>query len=192
LEDEEARFSSSIARIVRFVTSWRLLMERIEKVIEINAPINVVFGLYSNFEKFPEWMKSLKEVRRVDESHTKWTANAPLMNVEWEAETTAFEPERRIAWKTVRGDVEMDGDVTFEETEGSTTRMHISLGYEPPAGRLGSLVAHLLGSDPEQQIDEELKRFARMAERQAALPSSTKQKKGAAGGGRRAARKRAA
>ncbi len=167
-------------------------MERIEKVIEVNAPIGVVFGLYSDFEKFPQWMKSLKEVRRVDDRYTKWTARAPLMSVEWEAETTAFEPERRIAWKTVRGDVEMDGDVTFEETESGTTRMHISLGYEPPAGRLGSLIAHLLGSDPEEQIDEELKRFARMAESQAAKQGSAKQKKSSARGGRRVARQRAA
>lgn len=166
-------------------------MERIEKVIEINAPVGVVFGLYSDFEKFPEWMKSLKEVRRVDDRYTKWTANAPLMSVEWEAETTAFEPDRRIAWKTVRGDVEMDGDVTFEETESGTTRMHISLGYEPPAGRLGSLIAHLLGSDPEQQIDEELKRFAQMAESQATKQASAKQKKSGKGG-RRAVRQRAA
>lgn len=167
-------------------------MERVEKVIEINAPIKVVFGLYSDFEKFPQWMKSLKEVHRVDDRYTKWTANAPLMNVEWEAETTAFEPERRIAWKTVRGDVEMDGDVTFEETERGTTRMHISLGYEPPAGRLGSLIAHLLGSDPEEQIDEELKRFARMAESQATKQGSAKEKKVSAKGGRRAASRRAA
>ncbi len=167
-------------------------MERIEKVIEINAPISVVFGLYSDFEKFPEWMKSLKEVRRVDDRYTKWTAHSPLMNVEWEAETTAFEPERRIAWKTVRGDVEMEGDVTFEETESGATRMHLSLGYEPPAGRLGSLIAHLLGNDPEEQIDEELKRFARMAESQTAEQGSAKQKKSSAKGGRRAARQRAA
>lgn len=166
-------------------------MERMEKVIEINAPIGVVFSLYSDFEKFPEWMKSLKEVRRIDERHTKWTANAPLMSVEWEAETTAFEPERRIAWRTVRGDVEMDGDVTFEESGRERTRMHISLGYEPPAGRLGSLIAHLLGSDPEKQVDEELKQFARMAERQA-KQTSAKQKKSSAKGVRRGARQRAA
>jgi uncharacterized membrane protein len=166
-------------------------MERMEKDIEVNAPVSVVFALYSDFEKFPEWMKSLKEVRRVDDRFTRWTANAPLMSVEWEAETTAFEPDRRIAWKTVRGDVEMDGDVTFEETESGTTRMHISLGYEPPAGRLGSLIAHLLGSDPEEQIDEDLKRFAQMAESQAAKQTPGKQKKSGKGG-RRKARSRAA
>ena len=172
--NDEALCSSSAAQPSGNGAS---IMERIEKEIEIKAPVGTVFELYSDFEKFPEWMKSLKEVRRVDERHTKWTANAPLMNVEWEAETIAFEPDRRIAWRTVRGDVEMDGDVTFEEMTSGATRMHISVGYEPPAGRLGSLVAHLLGNDPSEQIDEELKRFAQMAETRAAEQGSAKRKK---------------
>jgi uncharacterized membrane protein len=168
-------------------------MERTEKVIEINAPLGVVFNLYSDFEKFPEWMKSLKEVRRVDERHTKWTADVPLMTVEWEAETTTFEPNTRIAWRTVRGDVEMEGDVTFEEIKAGTTRMHILLGYEPPAGRLGSLIAHLLGSDPEKQMDEELKRFTQMAESRASESIAEQPKESSAGGRRRrVARRRAA
>jgi uncharacterized membrane protein len=167
-------------------------MERTEKVIEINAPLAVVFDLYSDFEKFPEWMPSLKEVRRVDERHTKWTANVPLMTIEWEAETTTFEPQRRIAWRTVRGDVEMEGDVTFEETKKGTTLMHILLTYEPPAGHLGSLIAHLLGSDPEKQIDEELKRFTQMAESRARESAAEQPKESSAGGGRRRARRRAA
>ncbi|HEY0378417.1 MAG TPA: SRPBCC family protein [Pyrinomonadaceae bacterium] len=143
-------------------------MERTEKTIEVNAPVEVVFGLYSDFERFPEWMKSIKEVQRSGERTTRWTADAPLVSVEWEAETTAFEQNRKLAWRTVRGDVQMEGEVTFEDTGRGTTRMHFSLKYEPPAGRLGSLVAHLVGSDPARQVEEDLKRFAQLAEKQAA------------------------
>ena len=143
-------------------------MERTERTIEVNAPVGVVFELYSDFEKFPEWMKSIKEVRKSGERMTRWTADAPLMSVEWEAETTAFEPNRKLAWRTVRGDVQMEGEVDFEDAGQGTTRMHFSLNYEPPAGRLGSLVAHLLGSDPAKQVEEDLKRFAQLAEKRAA------------------------
>jgi len=90
-------------------------MERTEKSIEIGVPVEVAFALYSDFERFPEWMKHVKEVRRTGENLTKWAADAPLgINVEWEAEITAFEPNRKIAWRTVRGDVDTDGEVTFE------------------------------------------------------------------------------
>ena len=143
-------------------------MERTEKTIEVNAPVGVVFELYSDFEKFPEWMKSIKEVRKTGERTTHWTADAPLMSVEWEAETTALEPDRRLAWHTVKGDVQMEGEVTFEEAGPEMTRMHFSLAYEPPAGRLGSLVAGLIGSDPARQVEEDLKRFAQLAEKHAA------------------------
>ncbi|HEX8845005.1 MAG TPA: SRPBCC family protein [Pyrinomonadaceae bacterium] len=147
-------------------------MERTEKSIEINAPVGVVFDLYSDFERFPEWMKHIKEVRRTGENYTRWTADAPLgINVEWEAETTALEPNRRIAWQTVRGDVEMEGEVTFEETTPDTTRMHVALSYRPPAGHLGALVAKLFGNDPEKEIDEELRRFAELAENAAGKKS---------------------
>lgn len=147
-------------------------MERTEKSIEINAPVETVFDLYSDFEKFPEWMKHIKEVRRTGENFTRWTADAPLgINVEWEAETTTFELNRKIAWRTVRGDVEMEGEVTFKKTRKGATLMHIAIGYKPPAGHLGALVAKLFGNDPEQEIDEELGRFASLAEsQQAAKP----------------------
>ena len=146
-------------------------MERTEKSIEINAPVKVVFDLYSDFEKFPKWMKHIKEVRRTGENYTKWAADAPLgMNVEWEAETTAFEPNRKIAWRTVRGDVDMQGEVTFEKKGRDKTSLHVALSYKPPAGHLGALVAKLFGNDPEKEIDEELKRFARLAEQRAEKP----------------------
>ena len=153
-------------------------MERTEKSIEINAPIKVVFDLYSDFEKWPQWMKHIKEVRRTGENYTKWAADAPLgMNVEWEAETTEFEPNRKIAWRTVRGDVDMQGEVTFEKRGRDKTKMHVALSYKPPAGHLGALVAKLFGNDPEKEIDEELKRFARLAEKRAEKRPSRRSKK---------------
>lgn len=140
-------------------------MERTEKSIEINAQVDVVFSLYSDFENFPQWMRHIKEVRHTGENYTRWTADAPLgTSVEWESEMTAFEPNRRIAWRTVRGDVEMEGEVTFAETGRGTTMMHVALAYKPPAGHLGTLVAKLFGNDPEEEIDEELQRFKKLAE----------------------------
>ncbi|MDQ3818862.1 MAG: SRPBCC family protein [Acidobacteriota bacterium] len=152
-------------------------MERTEKSIEISAPVKVVFDLYSDFEKWPEWMKHIKEVRKTGENYTKWSADAPLgMNIEWEAETTTFEPNRKIAWRTVRGDVDMQGEVTFEKAGRGKTAMHVALSYKPPAGHLGALVAKLFGNDPNKEIDEELKRFAHLAEQRAQKQSRSGKK----------------
>ena len=140
-------------------------MQRTEKVIEIDAPVERVFDFFSDFESFPRWMRNIKEVRYSGRRYTRWTADAPFgTSVEWEAETTRFEPDHRIAWRSVRGDVYTEGEVIFDETRRGTTRMHIVLGYDPPAGRLGALVAHLFGKDPEQQLEEDLERFADVVE----------------------------
>lgn len=141
-------------------------MLRAEKMIEVDAPVERVFDLFSDFESFPRWMKNIREVRRTGRRMTRWSANAPLgTSVEWEAEVTSFEPDRRIAWRSVRGDVETEGEVIFEETRRGTTMMRVMLGYDPPAGRLGSLVARLFGVNPEEQLSEDLERFAEVAER---------------------------
>ena len=168
-------------------------MERTEKVIEVNAPVGVVFELYSHFEKFPEWMEHIKEVRQTEPRFTKWAADAPLgINVEWEAETTELEPNRRIAWRTVRGDIEMQGEVTFEETERGTTMLRVSIAYQPPAGHLGTLFAKFFGNDPEKQMDEDLQRFVKLAESRAKeKPGRTSQKERASEG-RRSSNRRAA
>lgn len=141
-------------------------MQRVEKVIEIDAPIERVFDLFSDFENFPRWMRHIRDVHYSGRGFTRWTADAPLgTSVEWEAETTAFDPPHRIAWHSVRGDVETEGDVTFRETRRATTMLRVRLSYQPPAGRLGALVAGLFGNDPEQQLEEDLRSFAEVAER---------------------------
>ncbi|HEX8143476.1 MAG TPA: SRPBCC family protein [Pyrinomonadaceae bacterium] len=140
-------------------------MQRTEKVIEINAPVERVFDLFSDFESFPRWMSHIKEVRYTGRRYTRWTAEAPLgSSVEWEAETTRFEPDRRIAWRSVRGDIETEGEVIFQETSRGTTLVRVMLGYDPPAGRLGALVARLFGTNPEEQLEEDLERFAEVVE----------------------------
>ena len=141
-------------------------MQRVEKVIEIDAPIERVFDLFSDFENFPRWMRHIRDVHYSGRRYTRWKADAPLgTSVEWEAETTAFDPPHRIAWQSVRGDVDTAGEVIFKETRRGTTIMHVILEYSPPAGRLGALVASLFGKDPEQQLAEDLKCFRDVAER---------------------------
>jgi uncharacterized protein YndB with AHSA1/START domain len=136
-----------------------------EKRIEIDAPVARVFDLFSDFESFPRWMKNIREVRYTGRRFTRWAAEAPFgTEVEWEAETTHFEPERRIAWRSVRGDVDTEGEVIFEESGRGSTLMRVVLGYHLPAGRLGEIVARLFGTDPEQQLEDDLERFAQVAE----------------------------
>jgi uncharacterized membrane protein len=40
----------------------------------------------------------------------------------------------------------------------------VVLSYDPPAGKVGAAVAKLLGEEPEQQVEEDLRRFKQVME----------------------------
>ena len=55
--------------------------------------------------------------------------------------------------------------IRFEPaTGGRGTTVRVSLKYDPPGGALGALVARLFGENPDQQIDEDLRRFKQLIE----------------------------
>jgi uncharacterized membrane protein len=94
-------------------------------------------------------------------------ADAPLgMTVEWEAEVVEDRPNEMISWKSLDGaDVDTAGSVHFRELPaGRGTEVRVTLKYEPPAGKLGAVVAKLFGKDPEAQIREDLSRFKALME----------------------------
>ena len=47
---------------------------------------------------------------------------------------------------------------------GRGTEVHVTLEYDPPAGRLGRLVAKLFGEEPDVQVREDLRRFKAIME----------------------------
>ena len=139
-------------------------MQIVERTVEVDAPLESVFELLSDFESYPLWMRAVGDVRRTGRRTTLWRADAPAGGrVEWEAETVVFEPDRRIVWRSVGGDVETEGEVVLSETDRGTTLLRLVLGYGAPDAR----AALLVGRHPARQLDEDLARFARLAERRA-------------------------
>ena len=71
-----------------------------------------------------------------------------------------------IAWRTLDGSqVASAGSVRFEPVEGGGgTTVRVSLKYDPPGGKLGSLIARLFGENPQQQVEEDLARFKEIME----------------------------
>src|SRR2546429_668060 len=86
--------------------------------------------------------------------------------VGWDAEIYNEKENEMIAWRTLEGgDVASAGSVHFEPAAGGRgTVVRVVLKYDPPAGKLGAFVARLFGENPEQQIDEDLRRFKQLME----------------------------
>jgi uncharacterized membrane protein len=132
----------------------------LQKCIDVAAPIEQVFETFSQLERFPEFMKHVREVRVRGDGTSQWVVEGPAGGtISWEAVTTRLEPNRIIAWRTLPGSaVEHAGLLRFEPTPGGT-RILVTMSYTPPAGALGHAVARLFGTDPKSELNDDLMRM---------------------------------
>lgn len=141
-------------------------MRRYERFVEIEAPVERVFDLFADFESAPRWAGGVLEVRRTGRRTFRWAAETALdIDVEWEAEVVVFAPDRRIVWQSIGGDVRADCEAVFSTTPEGTTLVRVVRGYDTPGGRTGHAVARFFGRHPEEQLEEDLARLRRLAER---------------------------
>ncbi|HEX8502425.1 MAG TPA: SRPBCC family protein [Pyrinomonadaceae bacterium] len=141
-------------------------MRRYERSVEIDAPVERVFDLFADFEAAPRWAGGVREVRRTGRRTFLWVAETALdVDVEWEAEVVVFAPDRRIVWRAVGGDIRADCEAVFSATQEGTTVLRVVRGYDTPGGRTGRAVARFFGRHPEEQLEEDLLRLRRLAER---------------------------
>lgn len=139
----------------------------VEHSVIINRSAEELYTFWRNFENLPQFMNHLESVTIKSDKRSHWVAKAPAgATVEWDADITDARPNEYIAWHAQPGaDVENGGRVEFRAaTGGRGTEVKVRLVYNPPAGKLGSLVAKLFGEEPHQQINEDLRRFKRLME----------------------------
>jgi uncharacterized membrane protein len=132
----------------------------LKKTLHIHAPVEEVFGFWSNFENFPKFMTHVREVALLENNRSHWVVDGPAhTSLEWNAEVSSTVPNRFLAWKSVdRSAIRHSGSVHFEPVEGAT-RVHVQMDYNPPAGALGYLLATLLGANPKRQFDDDMIRM---------------------------------
>ena len=151
--------SSTNMSIDRLVGVRRPAIE-LQRCIEVAAPVEQVFETFSQLERFPEFMKHVREVHVRGDGTSQWVVEGPAGGtISWEAVTTRLEPNKLIGWRTLPGSaVEHAGLLRFEPTEGGT-RVLVTMSYTPPAGALGHAVARLFGADPKSELKADLLRM---------------------------------
>lgn len=138
---------------------------RVRKSIKINAPIDQVYRLWSNFENFPQFMSNVQEVRDIGNQRSHWVVKGPAgSSLEWDAVTTDMRENEIVSWETEPdSQVKHNGQVTFRESGGGT-QINVMMSYLPPAGAAGHAVATLMGKDPKSQMDSDLARMKSLLE----------------------------
>jgi uncharacterized membrane protein len=137
----------------------------IQKTINVAAPVDRVWDLWSHFENFPRFMAHVREVQKIDDVRSRWVAAGPAgVPVEWEAVVTDWVPNQLIAWESVEGSVlDTVGSVRFQPVDDGT-RIDIRFSYTPPVGAFGHAVASLFGADPRHAMDEDMVRLKSLLE----------------------------
>jgi uncharacterized membrane protein len=141
--------------------------EKIEKAVTINRSAADLYAYWRKLDNLPRIMRHLKGVEVVDQRRSHWVADGALgRDVEWDAEIIKERENEVIAWASrPGGDVDTAGSVRFKTlSHGRGTEVAVALKYDPPAGRLGTLVANFMGLGLTQRIAEDLRNFKRVME----------------------------
>ncbi len=138
----------------------------VHESVTIGRPAGELFRFWRDFSNLPRFMDHLEDVTIVSSTRSVWTAKAPAgMTVKWEADVINEIEGELIGWQsTANADVATAGSVRFVPSNDGATEIIVHLQYEPPAGKLGSLVASIFGEEPSQQIRSDLRRLKMMLE----------------------------
>ena len=76
-------------------------MSKVKKSVTVQAPVDIVYRAWHNFENFPNFMSNIDEVRVVNGGRSHWKAKGPLgSSAEWDAEVTMDKPNEAIGWRS--------------------------------------------------------------------------------------------
>jgi uncharacterized membrane protein len=137
----------------------------VSTAITIRRPQQEVYAAWRNLSELPRFMQHVESVTE-DGERSHWVVNAPVGTVEWDAEITADISGEVIRWQSIGdADVPHRGEIRFEPSrQGRGTEIYVTIGYRPPAGRLGVGIAKLMGQGPGRQMDIDLHRFKQLME----------------------------
>jgi uncharacterized membrane protein len=157
-----AGFAFAIARRVSRYPGVKL-----KKSIIVDRSPEELYTYWHNFENLPRFMDLLDSVEVLDEHRSRWTIVAPAgFHVSWDAQITVDRKNEMIGWQSLEGStIDTAGYVRFERAPGGRgTLVRVALQYDPPAGKLGAVLASMFGQRPGGYIEEALRRFKQLME----------------------------
>lgn len=127
--------------------------------IEVDAPMTLVWELWSDLEQMPKWMKWIEsvEILKEDPDLSKWKLASGTFEFSWLSRTLKVIPHQIIQWESIDG-LPNRGAVRFYDRHNSSI-VRLSIAYDIP-GILGQVMDGLfLGRMVESTIQADLERF---------------------------------
>ena len=137
-------------------------MPKVEESIEVQVPVQQAYNQWTQFEEFPKFMDGIQSVQQLDDTHVRWVAEIRGKSREWTTEITDQQPDEKIAWKTIDGELKNDGVVTFEQVAEGQTRVNVQMDVEGDS-TAENVAGDLLGV-VKAQVHGDLERFKQLIE----------------------------
>ena len=137
-------------------------MPKIEESIEVQVPVRQAYNQWTQFEEFPAFMEGIQSVQQLDDTHVHWVAEIRGESREWTTEIVEQQPDKKVAWKTIEGEVKNDGVVTFEQVAGGQTRVNVQMDVKSES-TAENVAGDLLGV-VKSQVRGDLERFKQLIE----------------------------
>ncbi len=129
----------------------------------VQASAEELYALWRDLERVPGWQEEITNVTVTGPETSHWTMKHGDKTVEWDAQILSDQPGKRIAWKSVGGEIDEAGEVIFEDAPGGRGTM-VTVLMEFKIGKLASALATLTGRNPKQAVIENLRHFKALAE----------------------------
>lgn len=139
---------------------------RLTAAVTVNRTPQEVYDYWRGLERLPDFMQHLESVEWLDHRTTRWQAAGPVGSVSWDAELIDDRRGERISWRSLPGaTVPNEGSVDLAPAPGGRgTEVRVHLSYSVPGGAVGRAFARLLGEEPHQQVEDDLRRFKQVME----------------------------
>ncbi|WP_396667453.1 SRPBCC family protein [Microbacterium sp. R86528] len=136
-------------------------MTQIIETIDVDVPVSTAYNQWTQFESFPKFLDEVESITQVDDTHNLWKVRVGGAEREFGTEITEQHPDERVAWRSVGGETEHAGAVTFHKLSDSETRVTVQIDWDPQGllENVGSLVG--AGS---HAVKKDLKNFKEFIE----------------------------
>ncbi|AFZ28023.1 polyketide cyclase / dehydrase family protein [Cylindrospermum stagnale PCC 7417] len=127
--------------------------------VEVEAPIDLVWSLWSDLEQMPKWMKWIESVKILpdDPDISLWKLSTSGWDFTWKSRMLKVIPNQIIQWESVDG-LPNQGAIRFYDRQASSI-VKMTVSYAIP-GFLGKIMDNLfLGKVVESTIQADLERF---------------------------------
>lgn len=139
--------------------------------VDVNAPIELVWALWSDLEQMPQWMKWIDSVELLPDKPeiSRWRLASGVWEFTWLSRTVKVLPYQILQWESVDG-LPNRGAIRFYGHGDERSTVKMTLAYAVPGVLARLMDSGWLRRIVNSTLQADLERFRQKAERMAADP----------------------